>query len=68
MYWTAIFSEEGQIHFGKVWTTVSQVTGMQVEIHGSALYLYKITLDDLIVLFKSMKLLIVSGEYSKMLY
>lgn len=64
MYWTAIFSEEGQMHFGKVWTSASQVTGMQVEIHGSAQYLYKITLDDLIVLFKCMNLLIVSGEYT----
>lgn len=41
---------------------------MQVEIHASAQYLYKITLDDLIVLFKPMNLLVVSAEYSKMLY
>lgn len=39
-----------------------------MEIHGSTQYLYKITLDDLIVLFKLMNLLVVSAEYSKMLY
>lgn len=52
------------MHFGKTRTSQSQVTGIQVEISGSAQYLYEVTLDDLIVLFKSMNLLIalVSGE------
>lgn len=58
MYWTAVFSQEGQTHFRKTWTSRSQVTGMQVEIHGSAQYLYEVTPDDLIVLFKSINLLI----------
>lgn len=71
MHWTAIFSEEGQMHFGKVWTSASQVTGMQVEIHGSAQYLYKNhtkLFDSSFQICESMNPLIISGEYSKMLY
>lgn len=58
MYQTAVFSHEGWLHFGKTWTSRSQVTGMQVEIHGSAQYPYEVTPDDLIVLSKPMSLLI----------
>lgn len=58
MYRTAVFSQEGRLHFGKTQTSQSQFTGMQVEIHGSAQYLYEVTPDDLIVPSKSVNLLI----------
>lgn len=58
MYITAVFSQEGRLHFGKTKTSQPQFTGMQVEIHGSAQYLYEVTPDDPIVLSKSMNLLI----------